>query len=175
MSLVLLMLASYHASCHATAQKVELHEMPRITYATYRQRHLQLRQLWEERQGQFAWVGPMEQWDLHEYFHCADRTSEAALRGHYASVKDAGSSLPQRAGKAYAELMRRADNGIFIGAPIAPPTAGRKHKLLTLRPLVKPHIDVDAYVATVMQIVDRLAVEDPKRLQEMTRNQKLDR
>ncbi|MCX2746289.1 hypothetical protein OOZ51_00485 [Arthrobacter sp. MI7-26] len=143
--------------------------MPRVTYETYRQRHLQLRRLWQERQGVFAAVDPMEQWDLHEYFLCADRPTEATLRAHYDEIKDEGSSLPQRAGKVYAALMRNMEAGVPETQPIQPRVAGRKQKVLTIRSLVRPHVDVDAYVATVMQIVDRLAEEDPEQLRKMTR------
>ena len=104
----------------------------------------------------------MEQWDLHEYFLCADQLTETTLRAHYDNIKDADSSLPQRAGKAYAALMRNMDAAGPVAKLIQPRTAGRQQKVLTVRSLVNPRVDVDAYVATVMQIVDRIAANDSK-------------
>ena len=73
-----------------------------------------------------------------------------------------GSSLSNRAGKAYAELMRRLDAGQPVQARVKA-TAGRKGKMVTVCSLVNPHFDVDDNVATVMQIVDRLvrSVSEP--------------
>ncbi|MGO4860076.1 hypothetical protein [Arthrobacter sp. 2MCAF14] len=148
--------------------------MPRVTYEIYHQRHLQLRQLWNERQGVFVLLDPKEQWAVHEYFLCADRPTETELHAHYVTLKVEGSSLPHRAGKAYAELGRRLQAGRPVQKVYAASDVN-KGKVLSLRPLVQPRIDLDAYVTTSMQIVDRLAIEDPDRLREMTRNQKLDR
>jgi len=94
----------------------------------------------------------MEQWDLHEYFLCADRPTEATLRAHYDDIKDEGSSLPQRAGKVYAELMHNMETSVPAAQPIQPRVAGRKQKVLTIRSLVKPHVDVDAYVAAMLPV-----------------------
>ncbi|TAP27439.1 hypothetical protein [Arthrobacter sp. S41] len=47
--------------------------MPRVTYEMYRQRHLQLRTLWQEQEGLFVLVDPKDQWALHEYYLCADQ------------------------------------------------------------------------------------------------------
>ena len=134
--------------------------MPRVTYETYRQRHQQLLQLWTEHQGLFVLVDPMEQWALHEYFLCADRPTETELHAHYAKLREQGSSLANRAGKAYAELMRRIDAGQPVQARVKA-AGGRKGKVLTVRCLVKPQIDVDDYIATVMQIVDRIKRDEP--------------
>lgn len=132
--------------------------MPRVTYEIYRQRHLQLRQLWEESQGVFAAVDPMEQWDLHDYFLCTDQPTEVTLRSHYDEVKDSGSSLPQRAGKAYAELVRGLVRGVSADQRNrirAAASQGRKEKVLTVRSLVRPRIDVDEFVRTLMSVADK--------------------
>lgn len=84
-----------------------------------------------------------------------------------------GSWLPNRAGKAYAELVRR----LQTGRPVLSGSQGadaREGKVLTIRSLVQPHVDLDSYTATVMQIIDRVAVDDPERLRAMLHNRKLD-
>jgi hypothetical protein len=133
--------------------------MLRVTYETYRQRHLQLRQLWNERQGVFVLLDPKEQWAVHEYFLCADQPTETELHAHYITLKAEGSSLPHRGGKAYAELGRR----LLAGQPVQKVYAAsevNKGKVLSVRPLVQPHIDLDSYVATVMQVAERLGLEE---------------
>lgn len=130
--------------------------MPRVTYETYRQRHLQLRQLWNERQGVFVLLDPKEQWALHEYFLCADKPTETELHAHYVTLKVEGSSLPHRAGKAYAELGRR----LQAGRPVQKVYAANevnKGKVLSMRPLVQPSIDVDKFVDVLMDIGNRLS------------------
>lgn len=140
--------------------------MPRVTYETYRQRHLQLRKLWNERQGVFVLLDPKEQWALHEYFLCADRPTETEVHAHYVTLKVEGNSLPHQAGKAYAELGRRLQTGRPVQKVYAASEVN-KGKVLSVRPLVQPTIDVDAYVATAIEIVERLVAEDPHRLREM--------
>lgn len=148
--------------------------MPRVTYEMYRQRHLQLRTLWQEQEGLFVLVDPKDQWALHEYYLCADQPTESELQAHYEKLKRDGSSLPNRAGKAYAELARRLQTGRPVQSS-SKGTDAREGKVLMTRPLVQPHINLDLYIATAMQIVDRLAVDDPDRLRIMVHSQKLDR
>ena len=116
--------------------------MPRVTYETYRKRHLILRQLWSERQGLFILISPMEQWALHEYY----LTTQP--------------SLPHRAGKAYAALDRR----IMAGRPIqnAVPTGSQRKgaKVLTVRSLVRPQPDMDLLVKTLISMVERRTAEE---------------
>lgn len=133
--------------------------MPRVTYETYRQRHLQLRQLWNERQGVFVLLDPKEQWAVHEYFLCADRPTETELHAHYVTLKIEGSSLPHRAGKAYAELGRRLQTGRPIQKAYVASQAN-KGKVLSVRPLVHPTIDVDSLVDVLMKIAKRLSIDD---------------
>ena len=130
--------------------------MPRVTYETYRQRHLQLRQLWNERQGVFVLLDPKEQWALHEYFLCADQPTETELHAHYVTLKVEGSSLPHRAGKAYAELGRRLQavrpvQKVYAASDL------NKGKVLSVRPLVQPTIDVDRFVDALLSIGERLS------------------
>lgn len=137
--------------------------MPRVTYEIYRQRHLQLSRLWREHEGLFVLVDPQGQWALHEYFLCVDQPTESGLRTHYEALKLEGSSLPHRAGKAYAELMRRLAQGVPVGqrdqiGVVASPR--RKDKAVAVRSLVHPHLDVDEFVRIGLGIVERLAREE---------------
>lgn len=128
--------------------------MPRVTYETYRQRHLQLRQLWNERQGVFVLLDPKEQWAVHEYFLCADQPTETELHAHYVTLKVEGSSLPSRAGKAYAELSRRLQAGQPVQKVYAASDVS-KGKVLSMRPLVQPAIDIDRFVDVLMGVAER--------------------
>ena len=129
--------------------------MPRVTYETYLQRHLQLRKLWNERQGVFVLLDPKEQWALHEYFLCADRPTETELHAHYVTLKVEGSSLPSRAGKAYAELGRRLQAGRPVQKDYAASEVN-KGKVLSMRPLVQPSLDIDSFVEVLMKIAKRI-------------------
>lgn len=130
--------------------------MPRVTYETYRQRHLQLRQLWNERQGVFVLLDPREQWAVHEYFLCADNPTETELHAHYITLKVEGSSLPSRAGKAYAELQRRLQAGRPVQKVYAASEVS-KSKVLSVRPLVQPSVDIDRFVDALLCVGERLS------------------
>jgi hypothetical protein len=136
--------------------------MPRVTYETYRNRHLILRQLWSERQGLFILISPMEQWALHEYYLCAEKATEESLLKYYQHIKSTQPSLPHRAGKAYAALDRR----IMAGRPVqnkAPTGPQRKgQKALTVRSLVRPQPDMDLFVKTLISITERRTAEKAK-------------
>lgn len=130
--------------------------MPRVTYETYRQRHFQLRQLWNERQGVFVLLDPKEQWAVHEYFLCAGNPAETELHAHYITLKAEGSSLPHRGGKAYAELQRRLQAGRPVQKVYAASDVN-KGKVLSMRPLVQPTIDVDRFVDALLSVGERLS------------------
>ncbi|WP_157731703.1 hypothetical protein [Arthrobacter sp. YN] len=102
----------------------------------------------------------MEQWDLHEYFLCTDRLTEATLRSHCDGIKDTDTSLPQRAGKAYAALMRNMGAAVPTTQLIQPRGTGRKQNVLTVRSIVKPNIDVDHFVDVLMSLGARVGPKD---------------
>lgn len=128
--------------------------MPRVTYETYRKRHLILRQLWSEQHSLFVLISPMEQWALHEYYLCAESATEASLLAYYQHIKSTQPSLPHRAGKAYAELGRRLQEG-RSAQKVRAASDVNKGKVLSVRPLVQPTIDVDKFVDVLMQIAVR--------------------
>jgi len=52
---------------------------------------------------------------LHEYYHpCAESATEESLLEYYRHIKSTQPSLPHRAGKAYAEFVRRIMAGRAI-------------------------------------------------------------
>ena len=77
-----------------------------------------LRQLWSEQQWLFILISPVEQWALHEYYLCDEKATEESLVKYYQQIKSPQPSLPDRAGK--------------------------NDKLLSVRSLVQPSVDVDA-------------------------------
>ncbi|WP_155854416.1 hypothetical protein [Arthrobacter sp. MA-N2] len=54
---------------------------------------------------------------------------------------------------------------VSAARPIQPPPAGRKQKVLTVRSIVKPQVDMDLFVDTAGQMIVRLAKEKSDRLQ----------
>jgi hypothetical protein len=94
--------------------------MPRLNKSTYLQNHHQLKTVWEIDQRPFAYLNSRDQLDLHKYFQFASDKTETELIEHRRNVHKLDLSLPQRAGRAYAKLMRgerapvkytRLDNG----------------------------------------------------------------
>lgn len=134
--------------------------MPRVTYETYRKRHLILRQLWSEYQGLFTLISPLEQWALHEYYLCNEKATEESLLAYYQQIKSTQPSLPHRAGKAYAEFGRR----ILAGRPAQNEPANAPQykggKVLAVRSLVRPQPDVDLLVNTLIAMAERRAAEE---------------
>lgn len=124
--------------------------MPRVTYATYRNRHLILRQLWAEEQWIFSLISPGEQWALHDYYLCATPMTEETLRQHYQDIRASGSSLPQRAGKAFARLGRR-----ILSRQVASQNtrAPRRHRHIAVSVIVNPEPDLRKLVRALILFV----------------------
>lgn len=126
--------------------------MPRVTYQTYRNRHLILRQLWAEQRGVFTLLSPGQQWVLHDYYLCAQKMTEQTLRKHYNQLKTEQPSLPHRAGKAYAQL----DRELMAMRPVPnrPAARGnRRVKAAQMRSLAHPKPDVDLFVRALLKAV----------------------
>lgn len=132
------------------SQKVELKCMPRVTHATYRKRHLHLRQLWTEHEGVFSRVSPGEQWALHNYYLCAKRMTGESLHQHYLDIQAAGSSLPQRAGKAYAQLSRELTLPLTVRTVRV--QTKRRAGEISLQPLARPQIDIDRLAKMLIRL-----------------------
>lgn len=80
--------------------------MPRLTTHTYLSRHYQLKELWIQNQHRFLNLSYKDQIALHMYCLLSLEKSKAELLEHRRNVEIGDSSLPQRAGRAYARLAR---------------------------------------------------------------------
>jgi hypothetical protein len=90
--------------------------------------------------------------DPHDYSRCADQPTEATLRLPYDDVKYSGSSLPHgpaRHTPGWVARLQVVERVVLLAS--SREVEVKKDKVLRVRPLVQPHIDLDAYVATVMQ------------------------
>ena len=127
--------------------------MPRVTYTTYRNRHLILRQLWAEHEGVFSRIKPGEQWALHSYYLCAVKMTEHTLRNHYLRIRDMRSSLPHRAGKAYARLKRSVTPpAVRLTRPVSNMTIRKRAGKIVVQPLVRPQPDVDRLAKVLIRM-----------------------
>lgn len=132
--------------------------MPRVTYKTYRNRHLILRQLWAEERWIFSLISPREQWALHDYYLCATSMTEETLLQYYQDIRASGSSLPQRAGKAYARLGRRVLSEQVARQGTRVP---RRHRRVALQSVVNPEPDLHKLVRALIRFAREQGEVEP--------------
>lgn len=80
--------------------------MPRLTDHDYLQNHELLRADREVDNTAFVMLSAGEQWDLFQYYLPHQPHTPAALLAHRRDVAALDPSLPQRAGRAYAKLLK---------------------------------------------------------------------
>jgi hypothetical protein len=132
--------------------------MPRITPITYISRHHQLKQLWSEYPRWFSYLTPNDQMALHTYYLLTlDKTDEELLT-HHSNVKIGDSTLPQRAGRAYARL-ERGDRSKVRSTQTS---SGRSISVRTLmRPTPDLHLLSKAAIYTAMHEVEKELQQNP--------------
>ncbi len=133
--------------------------MPRVTFETYRSRHDQLYQIWTENKELFSYISATKQWEIHGYYLSSDDLSDGELRWHFQSVPIYDSSQPNRAGKAYAELMEQIEiqERLAAVAPAEVPRTPRRRSDasdVSIRVLVKPHVDINALSKIYLALAD---------------------
>jgi len=128
--------------------------MPRLTIPTYLSRHYQLKQLWTYDQRWFANLSYKDQIALHTYYLPSLEKTKTELLAHHRNVQIADSSLPQRAGRAYARLVR----GDVWTESARRTTAGRH---ISVRAIARPEPDLKMLSKAVWQIAFREAAEKP--------------
>jgi hypothetical protein len=82
--------------------------MPRLTSTEYLDAHYLLRRAHAEEPLLLNTMTPQQQWILHAYFVPTKKLTDQELLDHRAAITAEQSSLPQRAGRAYAQLTRNA-------------------------------------------------------------------
>lgn len=125
--------------------------MPRLTTPTYLSHHHQLKALWATDPRPFADLTWNDQLDLHRYYLLTLDKTEAELIAHRHNVHLGDPSLPQRAGRAYAKLMRGEK------APVGYSVSPSGHRI-TVRVLAWPEPDV----RMLAKIFWQMALEDMK-------------
>jgi hypothetical protein len=109
--------------------------MPRLNTSTYLHHHYQLKSVWEIDQRPFTYLSQTDQWDLHKYFQFASDKTGAELIEHRRNVHALDPSLPQRAGRAYAKLVRGEQ------APVTYSVLPDGHRI-SIRAVVRPEPDL---------------------------------
>lgn len=122
--------------------------MSRLTTPTYLSHHHQLKALWAEGQSRFSYLSWNDQLDLHRYYLLTLDKTELKLVAHRRNVHVSDPSLPQRAGRAYARLMR----GETAKARYTVMPNGR---LISVRPLMQPTPDIELLAKALLQMAMR--------------------
>ncbi|MGJ6122305.1 hypothetical protein QN239_06990 [Mycolicibacterium sp. Y3] len=132
--------------------------MPRLTTPTYLLQHHQLKALWAEDQRRFVFLTWNDQLALHTYYlFTLDRT-EPELIDHHRNVRVGDPSLPQRAGRAYAKLLRGEKSKVGYSVT----STGRR---ISVRPLMRPEPNLRMLAKTFLN----MALDDMKRQDEEDR------
>jgi hypothetical protein len=80
--------------------------MPRLTNRHYLEIHYHIRSVWLDNPHPLTALSPKEQWDIHRYFMPDEGLSDDDLLTHRRRVTQFEPKTPQRAGRAYAHLLR---------------------------------------------------------------------
>jgi len=143
------------------AQKVEYQCMPRVTFDAYRSRHDQLYQIWTTNKELFSYVSATKQWEIHNYYLSSDNLPDEELRQHFQAVPIYDASQPNRAGKAYAELMEQIEiqERLAARAPAEPSRTPRRRgdaSDVSIRVVVNPHIDITKLSRIYLERADQV-------------------
>jgi hypothetical protein len=125
--------------------------MPRLTTPTYLSHHYQLKALWAEDQCLFAFLSWNDHLDLHRYYLLTLDKTEPELITHRRNVHLGEPSLPHRAGRAYAKLLRGEKSPVKYS--VMPD--GRR---ISVRLLMRPQPDVHMLAKVFWQ----MALDDMK-------------
>lgn len=126
--------------------------MPRLNTPTYLNHHHQLKELWLIDQSAFSYLSPSDQLALHKYFQFASEMTQAELIAHRRNVHALDPSLPHRAGRAYAKLLR----GEEAQVPYTEVSDGRR---ISVRPVMRPEPDLHMLAKACIH----MALDDLKR------------
>ena len=131
--------------------------MPRLTTQSYLSRHYQLKQLWTYGQHWFVNLSYKDQIALHTYYLPSVEKSKAELSAHHRNVRIGDPSLPQRAGRAYAKLVR---GEVQLRRSTKSAMDGRQ---ITVRAIARPEPDLRMLSNAAWRIALRVAHEDEVR------------
>jgi hypothetical protein len=103
----------------------------------------------------FANLSPNDQWELYRFYRPASDMTDRELIAHRRAVKAADSSLPQRAGWAYARLSRGQQTRV------AAETANGR--VIYVRSVVRPEPDLKMLAKVYMQTFTAMPDRSPER------------
>ncbi|WP_133162883.1 hypothetical protein [Arthrobacter glacialis] len=138
--------------------------MPRDAVDTYCSRHHQLYEIWTEKKLLLSCISAIKQWEIHNYCLSADNLSDLELRQQFQAVPIYDLSQPNRAGKAYAELLEQIDiqQRLAAMAPVEVTRAQRRRgdaSNVRTRVVANPHIDCDKFSRIYFEMADRIVRE----------------
>lgn len=128
--------------------------MPRTTNNQYLSDRDWISQLWVDDKILFGELTPTAQWQLQQYFQPSLKLDDAALLGYRTVISQINPSLPQRAGRALAQLKlaveeRAADQA----APKQPISIGPNRHVS--KAVVKPNLDLDRVARVFMRLAEQ--------------------
>jgi hypothetical protein len=122
--------------------------MPRLNTSTYLHHDHQLKELWLVDQNVFSYLTPTDQLALHKYFQFASDKTETELIEHHHNVHTGDPSLPHRAGRAYAKLIRGEK------AKVGYTVTSSGHRI-SVRPLMRPETNIELFAKALVMIAER--------------------
>lgn len=122
--------------------------VPRLTISAYLLRRRQLQALWTEHRNRFSGLSAKDQMALHKYYLLTVDKAEPQLITHRRDVAIGDPSLPQRAGRAYARLMRGE-------MPTGSRTVMQNGRAITISVLARPEPDLRLLATAVIAIAMR--------------------
>lgn len=142
--------------------------MPRLTPSAYQSIHEHLRQLWLHDGDMFCVLSPAEQWLLHTYFVPNVQLSPDELASYRLAVTKQNPSLPQRAGRAFATLLRELDAEdarleARAAARVAQGAASRRRpsrnadRIITVRSVVHPEPNKELLARALIAMAKEMA------------------
>lgn len=123
--------------------------MPRLTNYHYLQHRQMLIRLHCDHPDVFSYLSVRSQMDLHVYFQTWESRSDDELLTKRAELTDDDASLPQRAGRAFAELMNPSTQSSWQRARV---TAGGHG--IHVRGVVRPDPDAKQYARAILRLLE---------------------
>ena len=152
--------------------------MPRLTKATYYDRHDFLAWAWKDLPGLFMVLPSQQQWDVHAYYIPSKTVSRGQLLAHRQTITDKQPSLPQRASKAFGRMQRIYDwanteadgdsvkrHQLIASQAVTARSTGRR-RTLRISGLAKPEPNVELFTKVLIDIARQMQAEDQAKKQD---------
>jgi hypothetical protein len=129
--------------------------LPRLSNRVYYEKHLALRQIWNEQSQTFGYLSAVEQHNIHDFFQPSKELSFEELVAHRKRISQQRPSLPAVAAKAVSKL---GQYGLGLRKPRqARPVNGRQ---ISVRAVVRPEIDVEKLAKAMLELAKEMAAGD---------------